>query len=296
MPLEPALRTGPLVDREVVEFHLADLRRRLRGVRLWQEVRVPGDQLDFTWHDGVLDAAARAARRGPHGVPVRAHPPDGRQHDGARPGQPAPRAGRVRRQLGARVAGLRAAALAGAAVAGRHAAPSRCRRGLSARTLTVVLWSAGGLRGRPAAAAAGRARRPGVRRARRPHDVPLRLDRRRHPASAAGGAARAGPAQRALLRERCLHARARPRGAAPAAGRGRDHPWSSAWAPASARSRCCTRTGATPTPRRAVPAVRQLLPPAPRRPRAALPQYARIVRIVDAHAAGRDTARPCRSS
>jgi enterochelin esterase-like enzyme len=55
MPLEPALRTGLLVDREVVEFRLADRGRRLRGVRLHQEVRVPGEQLEFSWRDGCWE-------------------------------------------------------------------------------------------------------------------------------------------------------------------------------------------------------------------------------------------------
>ncbi|HEX7187579.1 MAG TPA: hypothetical protein VF423_05080, partial [Actinomycetes bacterium] len=55
MPLEPALRTGLLVDREVVEFRLADRGRRLRGVRLHQEVRVPDEQLEFSWRDGCWE-------------------------------------------------------------------------------------------------------------------------------------------------------------------------------------------------------------------------------------------------
>src|SRR3989337_1300818 len=55
MPTQPALCAGPLVDSDVVAFRLADPGCRLRGVRLHQEVGVPGDQLDFTWLDGVWE-------------------------------------------------------------------------------------------------------------------------------------------------------------------------------------------------------------------------------------------------
>lgn len=48
-----APRTGPLVDAAGVTFRLADPHARLRGVRLYQEVRVPGDQLDFSYRRGV---------------------------------------------------------------------------------------------------------------------------------------------------------------------------------------------------------------------------------------------------
>jgi enterochelin esterase family protein len=44
---------GPEVDADGVTFALPDAPRRLAGVRLWQEVRLPGDQLDFGWADGV---------------------------------------------------------------------------------------------------------------------------------------------------------------------------------------------------------------------------------------------------
>jgi hypothetical protein len=36
-----------------VMFSLDDPARRLHRVRLWQEVRIPGDRLDFAWDDGV---------------------------------------------------------------------------------------------------------------------------------------------------------------------------------------------------------------------------------------------------
>lgn len=44
--------TGPLVTDTAVTFRLADPSARLRGVRLSQEVRVPGNQLDFGWASG----------------------------------------------------------------------------------------------------------------------------------------------------------------------------------------------------------------------------------------------------
>jgi enterochelin esterase-like enzyme len=48
-----ALPAGPLVGAAGVTFQLADPHARLRGVRLYQEVRVPGDQLDFSYRRGV---------------------------------------------------------------------------------------------------------------------------------------------------------------------------------------------------------------------------------------------------
>jgi enterochelin esterase-like enzyme len=44
---------GPLVDTTGVTFRLPDPHSRLRGVRLYQEVRVPGDQLGFSLRRGV---------------------------------------------------------------------------------------------------------------------------------------------------------------------------------------------------------------------------------------------------
>jgi enterochelin esterase-like enzyme len=44
--------TGPVVDHRGVLLRLPDAGRRLVGVRLWQEVRLPGNSLDFTWRAG----------------------------------------------------------------------------------------------------------------------------------------------------------------------------------------------------------------------------------------------------
>ena len=48
-----ATTDGPRVDDDGVEFRLPDPHGRLRGVRLAQEVRVPGDQLDFAHRRGT---------------------------------------------------------------------------------------------------------------------------------------------------------------------------------------------------------------------------------------------------
>ncbi len=47
-----ASATAPVVTDTSVTFRLADPSARLRGVRLYQEVRIPGTQLDFGWADG----------------------------------------------------------------------------------------------------------------------------------------------------------------------------------------------------------------------------------------------------
>lgn len=54
MPVEPATALpGPVADAETVLFRYADPDRVLAGVRLYQEVRIPGDRLAFTWADGL---------------------------------------------------------------------------------------------------------------------------------------------------------------------------------------------------------------------------------------------------
>jgi enterochelin esterase-like enzyme len=55
---------GPLVDEDGVTFRMADSAQTLAGVRLWQEVHVPGDQLDFVFGDGVW--TLRLERPGVH--------------------------------------------------------------------------------------------------------------------------------------------------------------------------------------------------------------------------------------
>jgi len=44
--------TGPLVDATGVTLRLADRHARLRGVRLSQDIRIPGDQLEFGYRRG----------------------------------------------------------------------------------------------------------------------------------------------------------------------------------------------------------------------------------------------------
>jgi enterochelin esterase-like enzyme len=45
--------SAPVVARSSVTFRLADRHTRLRGVRLQQEVRVPGDRLNFRYRQGM---------------------------------------------------------------------------------------------------------------------------------------------------------------------------------------------------------------------------------------------------
>jgi enterochelin esterase-like enzyme len=51
----PALRPGPEVEGSFVTFRLADRDRDLAGVRLRQDVGLPGEHLDFTWEAGVWE-------------------------------------------------------------------------------------------------------------------------------------------------------------------------------------------------------------------------------------------------
>src|SRR3954470_22600855 len=45
------LASGPVVEAGQICFSLPDADRRLAGVRLAQDVRIPGHRLDFTWTD-----------------------------------------------------------------------------------------------------------------------------------------------------------------------------------------------------------------------------------------------------
>jgi enterochelin esterase-like enzyme len=47
VPAEPTPTPAPAVDERSVTFRLADPEHALRAVRLYQEVRIPGDRLDF---------------------------------------------------------------------------------------------------------------------------------------------------------------------------------------------------------------------------------------------------------
>src|SRR5829696_7352143 len=100
---------GPDVRASGVTFRVADPDDRFAGVRLVQDVRVPGDRLEF--------ARARVrvgARAGPppgvaDGVSPPAAAPRRRpqlDRGGLRPGQSAAGAGSVRGQVGRRVPGL----------------------------------------------------------------------------------------------------------------------------------------------------------------------------------------------
>jgi enterochelin esterase family protein len=49
----PVLDSGPEVDATHVTFRYADPDRALRSLRLYQEVRLPGERLHFTWSGGT---------------------------------------------------------------------------------------------------------------------------------------------------------------------------------------------------------------------------------------------------
>lgn len=53
MPTQPSVVRGPEVDASRVRFRFADPHRRLRRVRLCQEVQVPRELLDFRWAAGT---------------------------------------------------------------------------------------------------------------------------------------------------------------------------------------------------------------------------------------------------
>lgn len=53
MPAQPLTEAAPVVDRGTVTFRYADPDRALQAVRLYQEVRIPGDRLGMTWADGT---------------------------------------------------------------------------------------------------------------------------------------------------------------------------------------------------------------------------------------------------
>lgn len=52
MSPEPVATIDPMVEDATITFGYDDPGHELHGVRLQQEVRIPGDQLGFTWSDG----------------------------------------------------------------------------------------------------------------------------------------------------------------------------------------------------------------------------------------------------
>lgn len=53
MQSEPPVQAGPDIDATHVTFRIPDPGRRLSAARLYQEIRVPGHRLAFTWDDGT---------------------------------------------------------------------------------------------------------------------------------------------------------------------------------------------------------------------------------------------------
>jgi enterochelin esterase-like enzyme len=56
-PAPTTTAAGPVVDDATVTFSLPDPDRQLSGVRLQQDVRVPGDRLQFSWSAGTWSLA-----------------------------------------------------------------------------------------------------------------------------------------------------------------------------------------------------------------------------------------------
>lgn len=79
---------GPEVDADAVTFRLPDPHGRLRGVRLTQDVRIPGDQLGFTHRRGMwtLRCARPAVDRMEYLFEV--EEPDGDRHTVPDPANP----------------------------------------------------------------------------------------------------------------------------------------------------------------------------------------------------------------
>ena len=262
--------SGPTVAPSRVTFRFADPDRGLSGVRLTQQVRIPGDRR--TSPAGARPGGSRAAAAGPaDGVPAGAAAPGRRRGGGLRPGQPAAGAGRVRGQVGAGVRRLSPAGLAG------RAGPSRCAdRAPGALALPAGRGGGSGLgpegrRPGRGVAAAGRARRPGVRRAGRPDHVRRGDDRSRPASPAPGRAAGSRRPGRVVQRECQLRQGA---GAGRAAGIRRRFAVVGAGR-RDGRQPGCAGRAARPAPparpvRRAVPAVRLVLHP-PARPAGARP-------------------------
>ncbi|MEO7261284.1 MAG: alpha/beta hydrolase-fold protein [Jatrophihabitantaceae bacterium] len=75
-----ATLTAPVVDAVGVTLRLHDLHARLRGVRLSQDIRIPGDQLDFSYRRGwwTLRVPRPAVDRMEYLLELR-HPNEGRE-------------------------------------------------------------------------------------------------------------------------------------------------------------------------------------------------------------------------
>ena len=258
--------SGPVVTPTEVTFRFPDPDPRLAGVRLAQQVRVPGDRLDFTRRGGTWQLTLPRPPVWRMEYRLRAAAPGRRRRGGLRPGQPAAGAGRVRGQVGAGVRRLPAAGLAGRAGAARPGDRAAGALALPAGRGRGQALGPGGRRADRAAAAPGRARRPGVRRAVRPDHVRVGADRGRAAAPAPGRAAGPRRPGRVVQRERQLREGA---GAGRAAGDPapvRGHRAGGRDGRQPGRAGRAARPAPAPGPvRRAVPAVRLVLHP-PARP------------------------------
>ena len=231
---------------------------------------MPGDRLGFAHRRDLLGARARPAGRRPDGVPVPGHRPRRHRPVGA-PTRP------TRSRVGGAFGDKSVLEMPGyrpprwLASRGRPAGAASWTsraRALDA-DVPVTLWSPDGLRRPDARAAAARARRAGVRRAGRPHDVPRRAwsrpascrrcgPRCSGPATATSGTPRTAPTPGPCAWRSC-----------PGCGpRWPRRPWSGIGASLGALAMLHAQRQSARLLGRAVPAVRLVLPPAARRARA----------------------------
>ena len=232
-----------------VLLRLADPDERYTAVRLRSDLprRASSRRDDGEW---TLELA-RAGRRRGSSTSSRSCDGDGGTRVRLRPGQPAARARRVRREVGARCCPATSRPAWLDAEAGRRA-PLRARR-TAARARRERRRRRSGAPRTPSPREPlpllRRPRRAGVRRARRPHALHRRHDRApatlppaprraaRPRATATSGTRPRRATRGALVPRRAAGARATE--VAVDGGR-------SAWAPASARWRCCTPSAGTP--------------------------------------------------
>ena len=162
--IETGLPTGPVVDARGVAFAVSDPGRTLRRVRLVQEIGLPARAVEFLRMNGRW--RLRIPRGSADRLEYLLEAPSGRRFGGGRPrpGQPAPRRRRVRRQVGRGVPRLRASGMAlGGAAAG---CPTRSPVAVHDLGMPVTgsVWTAPWAGSRRPRTAARRARRPGYDR------------------------------------------------------------------------------------------------------------------------------------
>jgi len=148
----PALRPGPEVEGCFVTFRLADRDHDLAGVRLRQDVGLPGDHLDFAWAAGVWELLVELPEVDRMEYLLELTAPDGTTTTVTDPGNPSRAAGAFGDKSALEMPGYRPPLwLAVRGPTGRRRTVTVPTRSLG-EDLDVVLWSPAGLQDdRPAA-------------------------------------------------------------------------------------------------------------------------------------------------